>query len=143
VKPRRLLTAAVTLIAAPVFAQDYSSRIDAEAAKVAPAVTEIRHQLHQNPELSNCEVKTAGLVAEYLRKLGLEVHTNVAHTGVVRLLKGGKENEVPGFFYRRHLKPGTTSGGHHTPTYRADDSMIPVGVEAMSFLLLDYLSRHK
>jgi len=53
-------------------------------------------------------------------------------------------NEVPGFYYRLgQLKAGTTSGDHHTPTYRADDSMIPVGVKAMSFLLLDYLSRHK
>ena len=55
-------------------------------------VTEIRHRLHQFPELSNREEKTAALVADYLRKLGLEVQTGVAHHGVVALLKGG----VPG-----------------------------------------------
>jgi amidohydrolase len=53
-------------------------------------------------------------------------------------------NEVPGFFYRLgQVKPGTTSGDHHTPTYLADDSSIPVGIKAMSFVIVDYLSRHK
>jgi amidohydrolase len=33
-------------------------------------------------------------VAEHLRALGLEVHTGVAHTGVVALLKGGKPGLV-------------------------------------------------
>ena len=49
-----------------------------------------------------------------------------------------------GFFYRLGMvKPGTVSGDHHTPTFLADDSCIPVGVRAMSYLLLDYLERHK
>ena len=53
-------------------------------------------------------------------------------------------NEVPGFFYRLgQVKPGTTSGDHHTPTYLADDGSIPVGIKAMSDVLLDYLTRHK
>jgi amidohydrolase len=51
---------------------------------------------------------------------------------------------VPGFFYRLgQVKPGTTSGDHHTPTFLADDSSIPVGIKAMSFVIVDYLSRHK
>jgi amidohydrolase len=49
-------------------------------------------------------------------------------------------NVVPGFYYRLgQVAPGTTSGDHHTPTYRADDSMIPVGMRVMATLLLDYL----
>jgi amidohydrolase len=53
-------------------------------------------------------------------------------------------NEVPGFFYRLgQVKPGATSGDHHTPTFLADDSAIPVGIKAMSFVIVDYLSRHK
>jgi amidohydrolase len=53
-------------------------------------------------------------------------------------------NEVPGFFYRLgQVKPGTTSGDHHTPTFLADDGAIPVGVKAMSVVLFDYLSRQK
>jgi amidohydrolase len=50
--------------------------------------------------------------------------------------------EVPGFFFRLgQVAPGTTSGGHHTPTFQADDSSIPVGMRVMSTLLLDYLTR--
>jgi amidohydrolase len=50
-------------------------------------------------------------------------------------------NVLPGFYYRLgQVAPGTTSGDHHTPTYRADDTMIPVGMRAMSALLLDYLT---
>jgi amidohydrolase len=50
-------------------------------------------------------------------------------------------NVLPGFYYRLgQVAPGTTSGDHHTPTYRADDTMIPVGMRAMTALLLDYLT---
>jgi amidohydrolase len=53
-------------------------------------------------------------------------------------------NEVPGFYYRLgQVKPGTTSGDHHTPTFLADDSAIPIGIKAMSNLIVDYLTRHK
>jgi amidohydrolase len=53
-------------------------------------------------------------------------------------------NQVPGFYYRLgHVKPGTTSGDHHTPTFLADDGAIPVGVKAMSYLVYDYLARRK
>jgi amidohydrolase len=49
-------------------------------------------------------------------------------------------NEVPGFFYRLGvLKPGTTSGGLHTPTFRGDDTAVPVGIRVMSRLLVDFL----
>jgi amidohydrolase len=50
-------------------------------------------------------------------------------------------NRVPGFYYRLGtVKPGTASGGHHTPTFMADDASIPVGMRVMSALLLDYLA---
>ena len=53
-------------------------------------------------------------------------------------------NDVPGFFYRLgQVKPGTTSGDHHTPTYLADDGAIPIAIEVMSYALLDYLTRHR
>ena len=49
-------------------------------------------------------------------------------------------NEVPGFFFRLGMvAPGTESGGHHTPTFQADDASVPIGMRAMSNLLLDYL----
>lgn len=50
-------------------------------------------------------------------------------------------NIMPGFFFRLgQVAPGTTSGDHHTPTFRADDTAIPVGMRVMTNLLLDYLS---
>lgn len=68
--------------------------VDRAVATVTPEIIRIRQHLHQHPELSNREVETAGLVAEYLRKLGLEVKTGVAHTGVVAILRGGKPGPV-------------------------------------------------
>lgn len=85
---------AVAMLGAPLAAQDPLARIEQASAKVTPAVTEIRHQLHQNPELSNREEKTAALVTDYLKKLGLEVRTGVARHGVVALLKGGRPGPV-------------------------------------------------
>ena len=53
-----------------------------------------RRDLHAHPELSNQEHRTAGLVADHLRKLGLEVKTGVGGTGVLGVLKGGKPGKV-------------------------------------------------
>ena len=48
--------------------------------------------------------------------------------------------EVPGFFYRLGIhKEGTIGGPHHSPTFRADDSSVPVGMRVMSGVLIDYL----
>ena len=49
-----------------------------------------RRDLHQHPELSNREVRTSKLVADHLRKLGLQVETGIARTGVVGLLRSGQ-----------------------------------------------------
>jgi len=50
-------------------------------------------------------------------------------------------NEVPGFYFRLGMvKPGTTSGGHHTPTFKADDASLEVGIRVMSTILMDYLA---
>lgn len=68
--------------------------IDAGAQKVEARVIEWRRDFHQHPELSNRETRTAGIVAEHLRALGMEVRTGVAHTGVVGVLKGGKPGPV-------------------------------------------------
>ncbi|MDI1290928.1 MAG: M20/M25/M40 family metallo-hydrolase, partial [bacterium] len=45
--------------------------------------------LHQNPELSHQEKRTAGLAAERLRRSGLTVHEGVGGTGVVGVLGNG------------------------------------------------------
>jgi amidohydrolase len=49
-------------------------------------------------------------------------------------------NIVPGFFFTLGVqKPGTVSGDHHSPTFMADDSAIPVGMRAMANVVVDYL----
>jgi amidohydrolase len=70
------------------------TRVDAQAQEIEKKVIEWRHHLHQYPELSNRETKTAAYVAEHLKSLGIEIQTGVAHTGVVGLLKTGKPGPV-------------------------------------------------
>lgn len=81
---------------APLYTQ--SSRLDAEvdrrAALVQGKVVAWRRDIHEHPELSNRETRTADLVAQHLRSLGIEVRTGVAHTGVVGVLRGGKPGPV-------------------------------------------------
>ncbi|MEM7587667.1 MAG: M20 family metallopeptidase, partial [Acidobacteriota bacterium] len=51
-------------------------------------------------------------------------------------------NRVPGFYFRLGVvKPGTRSGGHHTPQFLADDSSVTVGMRVMSRVLIDFLNR--
>jgi amidohydrolase len=50
-----------------------------------------RRDFHQHPELSFQEVRTAGIVAQRLSELGLEVRTGVGKTGVIGLLEGDRE----------------------------------------------------
>jgi amidohydrolase len=71
-------------------AQDLGSRLDTAIATLEPRVIEWRRDLHQNPELSNREFRTSKVVAAHLVRLGLEVQTGIAKTGVVGVLKGGK-----------------------------------------------------
>jgi amidohydrolase len=93
---RRLaLLAPLLLISAmPAPAQDLATTVDQKVRALEPKIIAWRRDIHQNPELSNREVRTAKLVADQLRKLGIEVKTGVAKTGVVGLLKGGKPGPV-------------------------------------------------
>lgn len=76
------------LCANSVLAVDMSKEINAATDKIMPKVVEWRRHLHQYPELSNREFKTSKYVEDNLRRLGLEVKTGVAKTGVVGILKG-------------------------------------------------------
>ncbi len=69
-------------------------KVERLAAEVEPKVIAWRHHLHEHPELSNREYKTAEYIAAHLQSLGLEVQTGVAKTGVVAILKGGKPGPV-------------------------------------------------
>ena len=68
----------------------HDKKINELAKKIEQQVINWRHDIHQNPELSNREFNTAKKVTKHMRSLGIEVFTNVAHTGVVGILKGGK-----------------------------------------------------
>src|SRR3954466_8872322 len=50
---------------------------------------ELYREVHQHPELSHHENRTAGLVADRLRGAGFEVHEKVGGTGVVGVLRNG------------------------------------------------------
>ena len=71
-----------------------SSAIDARVQAIQPKVVAWRRDIHQNPELGTQEVRTAKLVADHLRGLGLEVRTGIARTGVIGILRGGKPGAV-------------------------------------------------
>ncbi|MHB1329981.1 MAG: amidohydrolase, partial [Gemmatimonadales bacterium] len=83
----------------PLWAQSGSTdpllrEVETRLTAVIPKVVAWRRDIHQHPELGNREVRTAKLVAEHLRSLGVEVQTEVGVTGVVGVLRGGKPGPV-------------------------------------------------
>ena len=86
------LIAVVTLSLSSIAqAQQFDDRINALSNEIESAVIEWRHDIHQHPELSNREVRTAAKVEAHLKSLGFdEIYTGIAHTGVVGILRGGK-----------------------------------------------------
>lgn len=95
---KNLLRRAAALLAlAPAWciAQDVPlASIESLSDGVYDQVVTWRRDFHQNPELSNREFRTAGIVAEHLESLGMEVRTGIAHTGVVGTLRGGRPGPV-------------------------------------------------
>ncbi len=84
------ITAVAAILAQAVPAAELEpARLDELNARELPKVIAWRRDLHAHPELGNRETRTAKIVADQLRKLGLTVETGVAHTGVVALLRGG------------------------------------------------------
>jgi amidohydrolase len=94
--PLLLASLAAAAIAPAAHAQ--RTALDARLAQLATAeqaqVVAWRRDLHEHPELGNEETRTAALIAAQLKRLGLEVHTGVARTGVVGILKGGRPGRV-------------------------------------------------
>jgi amidohydrolase len=74
--------------------EDLREEIDRLTAEIADKVVALRRDIHEHPELGNREFRTAGLIAAHLRSLGIEVQTEVAHTGVVGVLRGGLPGPV-------------------------------------------------
>jgi amidohydrolase len=95
IRPLLVLCALAPLrLSVPLSAQTLSAEIDARTTKLLPSIVEWRRDIHQHPELSNRETRTAKLVADHLTRLGFEVKTGVAHTGVVGVLRGGRPGPV-------------------------------------------------
>jgi len=83
----------ITSAPQPALAQ--SDKVEDAVEAHAAEIIELRHQIHQHPELGNREFETAKLVAAHLRGLGFDViQTGVAHTGVVGILRGGQPGSV-------------------------------------------------
>jgi amidohydrolase len=89
-------------VSVPAFSQPNAAQaanplttdVDRVAHETMPLVVAWRRDFHQHPELSNREVRTSRVIAEELKKLGYEVKTGVAKTGVVATLQGGKPGPV-------------------------------------------------
>ncbi|MBC8100187.1 MAG: amidohydrolase, partial [Armatimonadetes bacterium] len=62
-----------------------------QAQAMRAELVAVRRDLHLHPELGFEEVRTAGIVAQTLRDLGLEVQTGVGQTGVVAILEGDSD----------------------------------------------------
>ncbi len=81
--------------------------ISAPVADLLPELVALRRDLHAHPELAYEEQRTAGIVAQSLRLLGLQVHEGIGGTGVVGTLRCG-------------------SGGPRSVGLRADMDALPM-----------------
>jgi hippurate hydrolase len=79
----------VVVILAAVTAAAQNSQLKNQVEAVFPDAQAWYLDLHQHPELSSHETRTAAALAEHLRKLGYDVTENVGGTGVVAIMKNG------------------------------------------------------
>lgn len=89
-----ILAAIAPLTAQAPTGNPLASEVERLASELNPQVVAWRRDFHKNPELGNQEVRTSKVIADELRKLGYEVRTNVATTGVVGVLRGAKPGPV-------------------------------------------------
>ena len=86
----RFITGFMALFISSLLNAQLKQKITASINKIEPQCIEWRRQIHLHPELANNEFKTAKLVADHLKKLGLEVKEGIAKTGVLGILRGAK-----------------------------------------------------
>ena len=89
-----LATISFLMISGEIYCQEVVTQIANRSKSIVPRLTEWRRHLHQYPELSNRENKTAAYITKHLQSLGIEVQTGVAKTGVIGILRGGKPGPV-------------------------------------------------
>jgi amidohydrolase len=85
-----ILIAASIQITAQTDIVKLKQKASAAADKLEAKCIAWRRDIHEHPELGNRETRTAKIIADHLRKLGIETKEGVAKTGVVGILKGGK-----------------------------------------------------
>src|SRR5258705_6302967 len=89
---KNLLLSGLVILSIQGFAQKDIAKLkekaSVEADKIEAKCIAWRRDIHEHPELGNRETRTAKIIANHLRKLGMEVKEGVAKTGVVGILKG-------------------------------------------------------
>lgn len=71
--------------------------LEQEVRRLEPSIIATRRDIHENPELSYMEQRTAKIVAERLKQLGIEVKANIGDTfGVLGILVGDPKGKVVG-----------------------------------------------
>ena len=104
-----------------------------------------RHDLHQHPELSFCEHRSAKKVASYLRAMGVdEIHEGVGGTGVVGLIKNGDGPSI-GFRAEMDALP-INEIAPHAYASETENVMHACGHDGHVVMLLgaaNYLTKHK
>lgn len=85
-----LLAFSPLLLPAQTETAKLKEKANAAADKLEPQSISWRRDIHQYPELGNRETRTARIIADHLRKLGIETREGVGKTGVVGILRGGK-----------------------------------------------------
>src|SRR4051812_47713027 len=73
---------------------ELASRIRSLADKYYDEVVRLRREIHSHPELAFEEIKTSTLVAETLKRVGVETKTQVAKTGVLGYIRSGKPGKT-------------------------------------------------
>jgi metal-dependent amidase/aminoacylase/carboxypeptidase family protein len=110
------------------------SNMLAEAKMLAGQLSAWRRDFHQHPELSFQEFRTAGVVAQTLGEIGLEVQTGIAKTGVVGYLGEGA-------MFMLGASPSQGMRLHHTPTFDIDESTLPTGAALLAETTVRLLKR--
>src|SRR6185312_4287357 len=75
-------------------ANDLATAIRSLTERIEPHLIEIRRDIHAHPELGFEEVRTAGVVARELARIGIPHRTGIGKTGVVGLIEGGRPGPV-------------------------------------------------
>jgi amidohydrolase len=85
-----VISAVCCLLPASAIDKKTVVELDRQIQKIRPEMVKIRRFLHMNPQLANRETETAKSISASLAKLGIDVQTGVAKTGVVGLLRGAQ-----------------------------------------------------